>query len=418
MKLKLPIEWYIAARYIQSNIRQSLIVALAVGIGVSIIIFIPSVNLSFFDDLLTETVEDSPHIRVTQEVDTLARNQRLVQAEVGPRESVLLSDQTVPRRRNIQAYRRFMDELKNVPGVVEVAPYIHEQIIISNGSRIQGAAVSGVIPDREKRITNIEEKVEQGNLDTLTGNQVFLGWRLADELGVRVGDRVSIVTVEGSRSFKVAGIIRYGIYQQDLETVMMSLQTAQNLLRLSNEVTGIALRIQEIYEARDISQVIAQTYGVKTRNWMEDNEVILEQIANFRVIIGFISFLIVFAAATSITSVLIMVVASKSKEIGILKSMGMTPMAIVRLFLIQAIFLSLLGAGAGILGGLGLIALYNATPFAQAETVLGVARKPVRLNIEYTYIAVFYAMLSSFLASLIPAWQAGKLDPVKAINQA
>lgn len=413
----LPIEWYIAARYIRSNLRQSLIVALAVGIGVSIIIFIPSVNLSFFNDLLTKTVEDAPHIRVTQEINTLDRNKRLLHETLPKNEEVLFSDQTVPRRRNIQAYRRFMAELLQVTGVVEAAPYIAEQIIISRGSRVRGGALQGIIPEKEKNITNIEEDIVSGNFDVLSGNQAFLGWRLADELKVDVGERVQLVTSQGTRSFKVAGIIKYGIYQRDLDTILISLQSAQNLLNLPNEVTGIALRVKDIYQARDIGGLIARTYNVKTKSWMEDNEVILEQIANFKVIIGFISFLIVFAAATSITSVLIMVVASKSKEIGILKSMGMTPNAIIRLFLIQAIFLSLLGAMAGVLGGIGLITLYNATPFAKAETVLGVGRQPVRLNLEYTYIAIFYAMLSSFLASLIPAWQAGKLDPVKAINQ-
>lgn len=415
--MNLPIEWYIAARYIRSNIRQSLIVALAVGIGVSIIIFIPSVNLSFFNDLLTKTVEDAPHIRVTQEINTLERNKRLLNSTLPKDEVVLFSDQTVPRRRNIQAYRRFMTELLQVPGVEEAAPYIAEQIIISRGSRVRGASLQGIIPEKEKIITNIEDDIESGNFDALSGNQAFIGWRLADELKVDVGERVQLVTSQGTRSYKVAGIIKYGIYQRDMDTVLISLQSSQNLLNLPNEVTGIALRVKDIYQARNIGGLIARTYNVKTKSWMEDNEVILEQIANFKVIIGFISFLIVFAAATSITSVLIMVVASKSKEIGILKSMGMTPNAIIRLFLIQAIFLSILGAMAGVLGGIGLIALYNATPFAKAETVLGVGRQPVRLNLEYTYIAIFYAMLSSFLASLIPAWQAGKLDPVKAINQ-
>lgn len=419
--IQLPIEWYIAARYIGSNIKQSLIVAFAVGIGVSIIIFIPSVNLSFFDDLLSKTVQDAPHIRVSQEIDTLPRNKRILRSLLIPdpalSKTILFSDQTVPRRRNISAYRRMMDDFMRIPGVLEVAPFVSEQIIIANGSRVRGASMRGILPEREKVITRIEEDVQQGNLDLLSGNQVFLGWRLADELKVKMGDRVQLITSQGKRSFKVSGIVKSGILQQDLDTVIISLKSAQNLLALSNEVTGISIRIRDYYQAKDLGAAITKLYNVKTHNWMEENEVILEQIANFRVIIAFISFLIVFAAATSITSVLIMVVASKSKEIGILKAVGMTPNSIVRLFLIQAIFLSLLGAGAGVLGGAGLITAYNATPFSKAETVLGVGRQPVRLNMEYTFYAIFYAMLSSFLASLIPAWQAGRLDPVKAINQ-
>jgi lipoprotein-releasing system permease protein len=452
--LQLPIEWYIAARYISSNIKQSIIVALAVGIGVSIIIFIPSVNLSFFDDLLTKTVEDYPHIRVTQEYNTTAQNQETLttilpallkelfpgvslpqevsgqsisQEAISPEAlspgdkpkigKILFSDQTVPRRRNLTAYRRMMIELLKVPGVTDAAPYISEQVIVAHGSRVRGAGLRGVIPDKEKEISRIEEDIQEGDFDNLNGNQVFLGWRLADEIGVKIGQHVQLVTSRGTKSFKVTGLVKTGIYQQDMDTVMLSLQSAQNLLNMSNEVTGISLRLKDYYQAKILGNTIAKSYRVKTRSWMEDNEIILQQVANFRVIISFISFLIVFAAATSITSVLVMVVASKSKEIGILKAIGMKEMAIIRLFLIQAIFLSILGAMAGVLGGMVLIAVYNATPFAKAETLLGVGRQPVRLNLEYTGYAIVYAMISSFIASLIPAWQAGRLDPVKAINQ-
>ncbi|MBY0404306.1 MAG: ABC transporter permease, partial [Cyanobacteria bacterium] len=396
--MQLPIEWYIAARYISSNIKQSIIVALAVGIGVSIIIFIPSVNLSFFDDLLTKTVEDYPHIRVTQEYNTTAQNQETLTAilpallkelfpgvtlpgEVSDKSisqealspgdtpkigKILFSDQTVPRRRNLTAYRRMMVELLKVPGVTDAAPYISEQVIVAHGSRVRGAGLRGVIPDKEKEISRIEEDIQEGNFDNLNGNQVFLGWRLADEIGVKVGQHVQLVTSRGTKSFKVTGLVKTGIYQQDMDTVMLSLQSAQNLLNMSNEVTGISLRLKDYYQAKILGNTIAKSYRVKTRSWMEDNEIILQQVANFRVIISFISFLIVFAAATSITSVLVMVVASKSKEIGILKAIGMKEMAIIRLFLIQAIFLSILGAMAGVLGGMVLIAVYNATPFAKA----------------------------------------------------
>lgn len=428
-KLSLPIEYYIAARYLRHNMRNSFIVALAVGIGVSIIIFIPSVNLSFFQDLLTKTVENAPHIRVTKETDTFRENQPLVletlKAQVASPSPdstdktamILMSDQTVTRRRQLKAYRRLMADLGHIPGVTEVAPYITEQIIISHGSRVRGAGLKGIDPEKERRITRIESDIQVGNLSTLTGDQVFLGWRLAKELGAELGNRVQLVTARGSKSYRITGLIKSGIYATDMETVLMALPSAQKLLNLSNEVTGISVKMKDFYQAKQLASAIEASYQVKTQSWMEDNEVILEQIANFKVIIGFISFLIVFAAATSITSILVMVVASKSKEIGILKSMGMSPDALIRLFMIQAIFLSILGSCCGVLGGMLLIAIFNATPFATAETVLGVARQPVRLNFEYVGYAVMYAMVSSLLASLIPAWQAGRLDPVKAINQ-
>ncbi len=414
---RLPVEFYIAVRYTLADLRQSLMIAFAVGLGVAIIIFIPSVNLSFFEYFLDQTVENAAHIHVTRELETMPRNRALMRGVLPVDHAILFSDQTLTRRRNITAYRKMMDELKAIPGVVEAAPYVSEQIIVVHGSQVRGASLEGIVPELENRIRKLEEDVAVGNLNAIGTNEVFLGWRLADELGVRPGNRVQLVTSEGTKSFKLAGLINSGIYRTDINTVLISLQAGQQLLRMPNTATGIKLKVDDIYAAPGISGIIASTFNVKTRNWMEDNEVILDQISMFRVIIGFISFLIVFAAASSITSVLIMVVSSKSKEIGILKAMGLQPAAIRRMFVSQAVFLSILGSIAGVLGGLGLIELYNATPYAKAETFLGIGRQPVTMNLEYTFYAIFYAMLSSILASLFPAWRASRLDPVKAINQ-
>ncbi len=415
-------ELFIAIRYTLANMKQSLMIAFAVGLGVAIIIFIPSVNLSFFGYFLEKTVENSAHIKVTRELETMERNIQALTRHLtsGSPENddphIIFSDQTLTRKRNIKAYRQLMKQIRGVTGVLEVSPYINEQIIVSHGSQIRGGSIQGIVPEMEKNIRQLEEDIAVGNIDNMGSSDVFIGWRLADELGVRLGNRIQLVTSEGRKSYKVAGLINTGIYQKDLDTIYISLKSAQQLLNMSNEITGINIRLQDIYAAPKISDVIHQTFHLKTRNWMEDNEVILDQIGMFRVIIAFISFLIVFAAASSITSVLIMVVASKSKEIGILKAMGLPPGSIMRLFVFQAICLSILGATAGVFGGMGLIELYNATPYSKAESFLGIGRQPVEINLEYTYYAIIYAMLSSFLASLFPAWHASRLDPVKAIN--
>jgi lipoprotein-releasing system permease protein len=127
--------------------------------------------------------------------------------------------------------------------------------------------------------------------------------------------------------------------------------------------------------------------------------------------------LIVLAAATSITSILIMVVASKSKEIGILKAMGASPAAIMRLFIAQGMFLSMLGTAAGYVGAWGLIALYNLSPMGRGQSILGIERPPTVMSQDYAIMALVYAAICSVLASFFPAWRASQLDPVEAINQ-
>jgi lipoprotein-releasing system permease protein len=415
----LPIELYIAARYVTANVRQSLIIMLAVGIGVALIIFIPSINMSFFQYFLDETVQNSAHITLTRELDTMPRNERMLQQAL-PRPAdaqILYSDQTLTRRRNITAYRALMEQLEKLPGVTAVSPYIREQVIAVRGNQNRAAALRGIIPALENAVSNIEEDVETGNLETMGPDEVFLGIELAGELGVGVGERLQVLTAFGERSYKVAGLIKTGVYQQDLTILYMPLTAAQRLLRMNNEVTGLGVKIADIYQAEAMARLIADAWHVKTRSWMEENKIFLDQIQNFRIIIAVINFLIIFAAATSITSILIMVVASKSREIGILKAMGLRPQAIMRLFVSQGIFLSLLGAVAGFLGAVALIAIYNASPAGKGATILGIERPPTVLNLQYTLLAFVYSVISSLLASFVPAWQASRLDPVKAINQ-
>lgn len=418
---QIPIELYLAARYVTANIKQSLIIILAVGMGVAIITFIPSINLSFFEYFLEKTVQNAAHINITREIETESRNINLLKKyrnKTGNNhEQIVLTDQSLIRRRNITAYRRLVDEFKQIPGVAAAAPFIKDQGIVRRGGKSRSIDINGIIPEQERYITDIFENVYIGNLSTISNQEVFLGYLLADELGVQIGNRIQLVTPYGQKSYKVAGLIKNGNYLRDLSQVVMNLDAAQQLLNLDNEVTSIGIKLVDYYDAPKISNIIKNTYPVKVRNWMEDNVTILEQISNFRTIIAFISFMIVMAAASSITSVLIMVVASKSKEIGILKAMGTPGGSILRLFVIQAVFLSIFGALFGVFGGWFFIQVYNFSPMSTAETFLGIGREPATVNTEYAIYAVCYAIISSVLASLIPAWQASKLDPVHAINQ-
>jgi lipoprotein-releasing system permease protein len=416
----LPLELYIASRYVLANLKQSLIIMLAVGIGVALIVFIPSINLSFFKYFLDKTVENSAHITLTRELDTMPRNEEALKKQMaseGNRHRLLFSDQTNTRRRNITAYKRLMSQLEQFPGITAVSPSVRDQVIVVKGSQNRTASLRGIIPDLENVVTHIEDDVKEGNLEAMGPNDVFLGSALAEELNAGPGDRVQLITPYGNRSYKIAGLIESGVYQQDLTTLYQPLESAQNLLDLNNEVTHIGVKIQDIYNAETMAKVLGDLYHLKARSWMEDNKIFLDQIANFRIIIAVINFLIVFAAATSITSILIMVVASKSKEIGILKAMGTSPGAIMRLFIAQGICLSLLGIVAGFIGANGLITLYNLSPMAKGSTILGIERPPTVMNTEYAILALIYALISSMLASLFPAWRASRLDPVEAINQ-
>lgn len=413
----MPTYFYIAWRYLLSDLKQSLLITLAVGLGIAIIVFIPSVNTSFYNELLKKTLDSSPHITVLKQEKSLQPGYNLLEAKVNTPDLVVLKDTTSSQQLDtLRNFRPLQNQLEQLPSVIGVSPQVTEQVVVVKGAQRMAASLQGLDPEKEPSVTDIETKIKVGRLKDLSGDNAILGWRLADELGVRLGQRFQVVTATGQRRFRLVGLTDSGLYFTDRKTLLVSLTTAQALLKQPGQVSSIGLRLEDLEEAPELARQIAANLQVKTRHWIEENEEILKQMTSFRVMVSFINFLIIASAASSITSMLIMTVANKSKEIGILKAMGMRPSQIARIFVSQALLLCVLGIVFGVLGGQFFIELYNLTPIAK-QSVMGIERKPVTMNLEFALLACFYAFITSVVASLIPAWQASRLDPVKAINQ-
>lgn len=406
-------ELFISLRYIFSNIKQSLIISGAVGIGVGIIIFVPSVNLTFFNDLIDKTVSSSPHITIIKEIDTFKNNEPIFERGKG---LILLKDQTQTRKREIVSYKKVEEQIKNTDGIIAMAPYASGQGIVVKGAKDLGVSIKGIIPEKEEKVISIKNDIIRGSIEKLGPNEIIIGVKLAEKFNINMGNRVILVGPRGvTKSFKITGIFKSNLKSKDEGTVYVSLKSGQQLFQLGNRVNGLGIKIKEIYSAEKVAEELRNITGLKVSSWMEDNKQILDQLNNFKVVIAFINFLIVFAAASSITSVLIMLIASKTKEIGILKSMGAKNYSIMAIFIIQAALLGFIGYGAGLILYKIIVTAYNST-IPATETVLGNVRPPVKMNVDYAILAFIYSMISSLAASIIPAYQATKLNPVEAIN--
>ena len=331
--------------------------------------------------------------------------------------NLLLKDQTQTRRRNILSYKNVLREIANIPEIVAAAPYASGQAIIVRGGEERGVTVRGIVTEREFKITNIKNYLIRGRIDRLFINDIAIGTGLADKLKVDLGRRISVTGPRGvNRTFRIVGIFSTGLKAQDEGQAFVSLKSGQQILQLGTSVTGIGVKVKDIYTADTISSIIRKKTGLNAKSWMEDNQQILDQITRFKLIIAFINFLIIFSAASSITSVFILLIASKSKEIGILKSMGAKNLSVMSIFLIQAIILSVIGYIAGLIGAKLLISWYTYIISASKGTFLTTGIPKITLNAQYAMLALFYSMFTSFLASIIPAYQAAKLNPVEAIN--
>ncbi len=409
-------ELFIAWRYMKANIKQSVIISGAVGIGVSIIIFVPSINLSFFQDLIDKTISSSSHITITKELETFKRDDLLIKQKM--KEIFLLKDQTLARRRNIISYKQIIKSIDFIKDIEEFSPFARGQAIAVKGSEDRGITLIGVIPEKEVKVIDIEKYMVKGSLRDIGLQDIAIGKKLAEKLKVRYSDKINVVGPRGiEKIFTVGAIFSTGLRTTDEQKAYVALKSAQQIFELRNEVTGIGLKLNDIYQADVIAEEIRKITGLDIKSWMDDNKQILEQITRFKIIIAFINFLIIFSAASSITSVFILLIASKSKEIGILKSMGAQNLSIMMVFLIQAVVYSVFGYCIGLVGAKSLISWYSYILSTQAETFLTTSIPELKINVQYALLALVYSFVTSLIASIIPAYQAAKLNPVEAINE-
>lgn len=408
-------EIFIALRYISSNIKQSTIITLAIGIGVAIIIWIPSVNLSFFEDLIDKSVTSTPQIKIVKEIGTFSNDENVLGGNID-HTSLLLLDQTMTRKRFIKTYRPILKEILNVDGVVAAAPSITGQGLLIRGVEVRGSSVKGVIADEEAKIINIEEDIIKGRFSPLGINDIVIGSTLAEKLNVGIGDRVIISGPASTKNLKIVGIFSTGLRANDEFMVYINIKSAQQIFGLGNDITEIGVKIKDIYQANNIAETLAQKTGLTTKSWMIENKQILDQISRFKLIIAFMNFLIIFSATSSITSVFILLVSSKSKEIGILKAIGAENFSIMSIFMAQAVASSIVGYFIGLLGAEILLKWYENILSTSSGTLVSTEIPQFHISTTYAILAFVYSFVASLAASIIPSYQAAKLDPVEAIN--
>lgn len=408
-------ELFIALRYMKANLKQSIVIVTAISIGVAIIIWIPSINLSFINDLIDKSVSSEPNITIRKEINTFENNKILFDSEF-KNEKLLLTDQVLTRKRKIKSSRKIIDQIKNVQQVEATSRFAEGQAFIIRGGEERGVTIRGIEAD-ELKVIDIEKDIIKGTINNLGINEIVIGQTLADKLKVGLGKRVKVTGPTGiSKSLKVAGIFSTGLRAKDEFLGFVNLATGQDILEISTDVSGIGVKIKDIYKARETADEIRKITGLYVSSWMDDNKQILDQLNRFKLMILFVNFLIIFSAASSITSVLMMLIAAKTKEIGILKSMGAKNTSIMAVFIMQALILSSIGYLVGLLGAKLMIVWYTNLVESAGETIFSTQIPEFKISVAYAFLALFYTIFTSVIASMLPSYQAAKLNPVEAIN--
>ncbi|HEY3150366.1 MAG TPA: lipoprotein-releasing ABC transporter permease subunit [Candidatus Binatia bacterium] len=341
----------------------------------------------------------------------------------------------------LRDYENLIQQVSKENGVVAATPTIYGQVMLTAGSRVSGVVVRGIDPDRVNRVVNVQSFLREGNLDGLKTQHpiqvedrtvllpgIILGERLANQLGVFTGSAVQVVSPLGSptaigvipkvRRFFVAGILRTGMSEIDSTLVFMGLAEAQKFFELGDAVTNIELRIRNVDQSRQVAEQIQRRLGFPyfaedwTRLWPNLFSALkLEKTVYFLVLL-----LMILIGAFNIVSTLVMVVMEKKKDIAILRSMGASQQSIRRIFLLKGCIIGILGTVLGAILGLLVCLLISQYQFDLPDGVFLIKTVPVRIY-PMNFIMVTIASLAvCLIASIYPARQAAKLDPVEIIR--
>ena len=410
-----PLLLYIGLRYMRGRQRTQFISfitltsVLGIALGVSALITVLSVMNGFESELRERILGMTSHTTVTGRMNRLSDWQTVQQ------------------------------KLVNEAHILGSAPFVDGQVMISSGQRVSGTLVRGVYPEYESGVSTIAEKMITGSLDLLTAGEygLVLGVELAGYLGVSVGDRVTVISPQLNttpagilprlRRFTVVGFFKVGMYEYDRNMAVMHLADAAKLFRLAGSVSGLRLKLDDLFKAPVIARTLADKfYGqYRVSDWTQSHSNFFRAIQTEKRVMFIILLLIVAVAAFNIVSTLVMVVTDKRGEIAILRTQGLTPKSVMGIFIILGSMIGLIGTGLGIIGGLAL-ALNIETIVPAIERFLGVqflaadvyyiSDLPSKLIWSDVWVISIMSFSLTLLATLYPAWQASRVNPAEVLR--
>ena len=421
--MKKSFELFVARRYLTAKGKDtflSVITLISIGgvmVGVMTLVVVMSVMNGFEIDLREKILGTTAHITVLH---------------IG--------------REGITDYPTVAAKIEKIDGVEAVAPFVYVEGILSSKHDSIGAVIRGVDMESHRNISTIEDKVVEGTMDFDAAKEsgleaklggyvppadgIVLGVELARNLGVDINDTVTLISPQvvwnplapvppKMKNFRVVGIFDVGMFEFDSSLAYINLGTAQEFLAIPAKVNGLEVKVEDVYAAPAVSARINEAVGLPyfARDWTVTHEQLWTMLALERHTMFIILSLIILVAAFNILSTLIMIVIEKTGEIGIMKAMGATNGAVVRIFVLKGLIIGTVGTTLGLAAGLVLCKVLEKYQFVKLPAeVYAMRTLPVVVQPTDVLMICVIALAISVAATIYPAWRAARLEPVEAIQ--
>ena len=410
-----PYELMIGLRYTRAKRRNhfisfiSLISMLGIALGVTALIVVLSVMNGFQTELRGRILAVVSHVQIS------GANGDMADWEAVAKQSL------------------------SEPRVLAAAPYVQEQGMLSFGQSVRGAIVRGILPDLEDKVADFRSHMKEGSLDSLSPDSfnIVLGSELARALGVYVGDRLTLIAPQGVvtpagvvprlKTFTVSGLFEVGMFEYDSGLALIRMEDAQRLYRLEDRVSGVRLKLDDLFKAREVVRQLASRLNTAAyfSDWTKSHANFFRAVQIEKNMMFIILSLIVAVAAFNIVSTLVMAVTDKQADIAILRTLGASPGSIMGIFMVQGALIGFIGLALGVAGGVALALNVDVVvPFIErllgtelmSKEVYYISSLPSELQWGDVLTITGLSFVLSLAATLYPSWRASRVNPAEALR--
>jgi lipoprotein-releasing system permease protein len=400
----LPLEAMLALRFLREGRLQSSMVLAGVTAGVAVTVFLTQLIAQLQTAIIDRVMGSQAHVVIqpTQEQVLRLPSEQAQAAQVQPR---------LQRQRAVDQWERVAALAAATPGVLAVSPVVSGPALVTRGAAVQSVTVLGVRAEDYRQVVRMDGYMIAGRFELSTSG-TLIGRELAEDLGLQLGDKLRVSSGSRSQVLTVTGLFDMGSRELNRRRVFTTLRLAQTLLDLPGSVSVIDLSVADLFGANAVADPLREQTGLRVESWMQTNAGLLNALSNQTISNNLIRGFVVAIVALGISSVLVVSVVQKQREIGILRARGAGRRQIMWVFLLQGALMGALGSALGALLAYGLLVLFSHIFKAPDGSAMYTAVLDVALVLGAGVLACAVGMLAAFM----PARRAARMDPVQAIR--